>query len=207
MYTSTKGKRNKSPLGLGIISCTLALATYFIVKRVEPSAPIPVTTNPLNKDINKPEKSNIGPPVRITIPKINVDAVLEYVGVDADGEMEEPTEPGNAAWYNSRPLPGEVGSSVIAGHFGFKDNKPAVFDDLDKLRIGDEIYVKDSKGVNIAFVVQDLRTYHPEQDATDVFGSNDGKSHLNLITCKGAWNESLQSYDSRLVVFAERNAL
>ena len=97
-----------------------------------------------------------------------------------------------------------IGTSVIAGHFGFKDDKPAVFDNLHKLRTGDEIYIKDSKGAVITFVVQDIKDYVPEQDATDVFDSNDGKSHLNLITCKGRWIESLKSYDTRLVVFADR---
>jgi len=33
--------------------------------------------------------------------------------------------------------------------------------------------------------------------------SNDGKAHLNLITCAGVWDEVEKSHSSRLVVFAD----
>ena len=206
MYTSIKGKRNKIPLIISFTVCFAVLVTvyFFVVQNLDSQKLIPSDNTTQQQGVIKQVESSTGSPVRIIIPKINVDAVLEYVGLTPEGEMEEPTESDNAAWYNSRPLPGEVGTSVIAGHFGFKDNKPAVFDKLHKLRKGDEIYIKDSKGAVVTFVVQDLKDYVPEQDATDVFGSSDGKSHLNLITCKGAWNESLKSYDTRLVVFTDR---
>ncbi|MFA5714473.1 MAG: PAS domain S-box protein [Candidatus Paceibacterota bacterium] len=39
--------------------------------------------------------------------------------------------------------------------------------------------------------------------ATDIFVSNDGKAHLNLITCGGFLDEVSKSYPKRLVVFAD----
>src|SRR3989338_9750705 len=115
--------------------------------------------------------------------------------------MDAPTNPLDVAWFNLGPFPGEVGSSVIAGHSGYSNNKKAVFDNLNKLQKGDKIYVEDKKGIVHTFVVREFRDYDPESDATDVFFSDDGKAPLNLITCEGIWNEITKSRSQRLVVF------
>ncbi|MBA2279437.1 class F sortase, partial [Candidatus Saccharibacteria bacterium] len=101
------------------------------------------------------------------------------------------------------PRPGGIGSAVIDGHFGWKDNKPAVFDKLHTLVKGDAIYVEDENKVTHTFIVIELRSFQPEDDATTVFQSNDNTAHLNLITCQGIWNQDKDSYSTRLVVFAE----
>lgn len=154
--------------------------------------------------INSIEPVRSGFPVRLKIPKINLDAVFEYVGLTPDGAMDTPKNPVKAAWYNIGPRPGEKGSAVVAGHYGIKDGKSSVFDDLYKLRKGDKIYIEDEKGVMIVFAVRESRRYDPNADAADVFDSKDGKSHLNLITCEGNWNKVLKSYSTRLVVFSDK---
>lgn len=204
MFVSLSGRKKILPVSLVGATLALAFIAYSILQRPNSTLPATRISTPSNQEESKQERPSIGSPVRVSIPKINVDAVLEYVGLTPGGEMEGPTIPDNAAWLNRVPLPGEVGTSVIAGHFGYKNDRPAAFDNLHELRKGDKLYVKDSKGAVIAFVVQELKTYKPEQVATEVFSSNDGKSHLNLITCKGAWNEALKSYDTRLVVFADK---
>src|SRR3989344_283531 len=93
------------------------------------------------------EQTRSGIPVRLKIPSINVDANIEHVGTTPDGAMDVPKEPEDVAWFNLGPRPGETGSSVIAGHSGYKDNKPAIFDNLDKLQKGEKIYVEDEFGV------------------------------------------------------------
>lgn len=143
-------------------------------------------------------------PVRLKIPKISVDATIEPVGLAPDGAMDVPKDLANAAWLDLGPRPGESGSAVIAGHYGLKDGKPSVFDDLYKLRKGDKLYIEDDKGTIIAFVVRENRRYAPNADASSVFISNDGKPHLNLITCEGDWNEVTKTYSQRLVVFADK---
>jgi len=143
-------------------------------------------------------------PVHLKIPSINIDANVEYVGFTLSGIMDVPKGFANVAWFNLGPRPGEVGSSVIDGHSGYKNNKPAVFDNLYKLQKGDEIYIENSNGTIITFVVSGIKSYDSESDASSVFASNDGKSHLNLITCAGSWNEILQSHSKRLVVFTDK---
>lgn len=148
---------------------------------------------------NGPEVS-----MRLKIPKIGVDAAIEQVALANDGTMDVPTSPLSVAWFELGSRPGEAGSAVIAGHYGWKEGMPAVFDNLSTLQKGDKVYVEDEKGAVTTFVVREIRTYNAAADTTAVFTSTDGKSHLNLITCKGAWSEAEKSYSDRLVVFTDK---
>jgi len=145
-----------------------------------------------------------GFPIRLTIPKINVDAAIEPVGVTPQGAMGVPKGPATAAWFDLGPRPGEKGSAVIDGHFGWKNKISAVFDNLSKLRKGDKIYVKDAKGAVTAFVVRAVLIYGENADASRIFESSDGGMHLNLITCEGIWDNVRKSYSGRLIVFADK---
>ena len=142
--------------------------------------------------------------VRIKIPAIMVDAAIEAVALASDGSMDTPKGPAEVGWYSLGQRPGEQGSAVMTGHFGWRDSIPAVFDNLSKLQIGDKVYVEDKNKVAIIFVVRELRMYDKNEDAEMVFRSSDGKSHLNLITCEGNWDKNAKSYSNRLVVFTDK---
>ena len=146
----------------------------------------------------------IGLPIRLKIPSLSADAVVEYVGLTTLGAMDVPQGPDNVAWFNLGPYPGETGSAVISGHSGYKDNKSAVFDDLYKLAEGDKVYIEDDKGAIVTFVVREIKSYDRNANAADVFSSNDGLAHLNLITCTGDWNAVAGTHSDRLVVFTDR---
>lgn len=144
-------------------------------------------------------------PARLKIPKIKVDAALESVGLTSKGAVGVPKIPANAAWFNLGPRPGDNGNAVITGHYGrWINGQGSIFDNLNKLKKGDKIYVEDKKGAIATFVVREIRIYSPKADASDVFISNDGNAHLNLITCEGTWNRFSKSYPKRLVVFADK---
>ena len=145
-----------------------------------------------------------GFPIRLKIPAINVDASIEDVGLTPQGAMGVPAGPTSTAWFDLGPRPGEDGSAVIAGHEGWKDGIRAVFDDLHQLRIGDRVYVGDTQNATTTFVVSGIQTYDQNGDAVNIFSSNDGKAHLNLVTCEGTWNAAEKSYSGRLVVFTEK---
>jgi len=125
------------------------------------------------------------------------------VGLTSDGAMDEPKGPTEVVWYNLGPRPGENGSSVIAGHYGWNNNTSAVFDNLHTIRTGDKIYIEDEAGAQVAFVVREIRIYDRNDDASDVFTSSDGKAHLNLITCTGAWIHVEKTRADRLIVFTD----
>lgn len=156
------------------------------------------------QDISIQKQEDLGLPARLKIPSINVDAHFEYVGLTADGAMDVPKGPLNVGWFDIGPRPGESGSAVIAGHSGFKNGRAAVFDNLNKIKKGDKIYTEDANGTTAIFIVRELRSYKPKADAIDVFTSNDGLAHLNLITCSGVWDVIDKSHSSRLVVFADK---
>ncbi|MFA6000016.1 MAG: class F sortase [Candidatus Paceibacterota bacterium] len=155
------------------------------------------------QNINPPD-IEVGLPVRLKIPRIKINSIFEHVGLTPEGAVDSPKGPSNVAYFTDSPRPGEIGSSIIDGHSGWKNNIPAVFDNLYKLRKGDRIYVEDDKGNTITFIVREIRKYNPNADAIDVFSSNDGKAHLNLITCTGIWNKVKKSRSERLVVFTDR---
>ena len=149
-------------------------------------------------------RKSIGLPVRIKIPRIYVDAAIEHVGLTPQGAMDVPSGPNTAAWFELGPRPGEEGSAVIDGHFGWKNRTPAIFDNLHTLERGDKLYVEDEKGVTTTFMVRELRTYGEIEDISAAFASSDGKAHLNLITCQGVWNKTRKSYSQRLAVFTDK---
>lgn len=147
------------------------------------------------------QKENPGFPVRLKIPIINVDASIEYVGISSKGAMEVPNNTTDVGWFKFGARPGENGSAVIAGHFDGENGEAGVFNNLHKLKKGDELYIQYGTGTSISFVVRESRTYDPGY-AEDVFTRNDS-AYLNLITCDGVWDEAKKNYSKRLVVFAD----
>ena len=156
------------------------------------------TTSPANVQTAVPM------PTRLVIPAMQLDTVVESVGLTPQGEMGVPKGPVDVAWFDLGPRPGQKGSAVIAGHYGWKDGIAAAFDHLSALHIDDELYIVDEKGATTTFIVRDIRDYDQYADAAGIFSSADGKAHLNLITCEGVWSGALKSYAKRLVVFTDR---
>lgn len=170
-----------------------------------PPKGVATTTVPVPVAINATVPT--GKPTRLTIPKLNVDAGFQYLGLKSDGTMEIPNNIVDVAWFTGSPLPGKKGNSIITGHvvqiLGGVVTKPGVFKNLNELAIGDKLYIQNDRGETIIFAVRETRLYDPSADAVDVFVSFDGKVHLNLITCEGTWNAAQQSYSKRLVVFMD----
>ena len=145
-----------------------------------------------------------GQPVRIKIPVIGVDAVVEQVGKTPDGAMDVPHDYSETAWYNLGPRPGESGNAVIDGHVDSTTGK-AVFWDLRKLTRGDQIVVVGDDGVERHFAVSGVEAYpHTDVPLDRVFGASPGV-HLNLITCDqmSTFDYSQRQYAGNLVVYAD----
>ncbi len=203
MFASRSGRQKLFIVALAVCVLLLALILYFtVLKGSTQNTSLPFT--PSSPTLDGQEEAKPGLPVRLKIPKIGVDAAVDRVGLTSQGDLDVPDGPDNTGWYESGPRPGETGSSVIDGHFGYRNNIPAVFDNLHKLVKGDVLYIEDEEGKTITFVVSGSRTYSPKDDATAVFRSSDGKAHLNLVTCQGDWNQNQRSYTARLVVFADK---
>lgn len=142
-------------------------------------------------------------PTKLIIPKLKVESPIDYVSVDAEGKMDVPSDPSHVAWFSEGFKPGEKGSAVMAGHYDNADGSPAVFYNLESLVEGDEIYVLDEAGNELQYRVKGTVEYDMDTAPLEyIFGEADA-SRLNLITCSGIFNNSIQSYSHRTVVFTE----
>lgn len=193
--------RLKSLIIIALAGSGLALVMFILAMPIQQQLALPAVDN--GQATVEFTKVASEMPVRLRIPKIDVDTGIELMGIKPNGDMEAPREPQNGGWYKLGPHPGNDGSAVIAGHRG-QNGISAVFDNLHKLQIGDSLYVEDAQGAIMTFVVREFRTYHPNAKATEVFHSSDGKAHLNLITCHGTWDKVSRTSPERLVVFTDR---
>ncbi|MDL2341649.1 MAG: class F sortase [Patescibacteria group bacterium] len=144
-----------------------------------------------------------GLPVRLLIPKLKVDAKMLYMGKTAAGNMQVPGNVVDAGWYKYGALPGNTGTAVIAGHLDGLKAEPGVFSNLKQLQVGDVVSVRDNAGATVSFSVRALKSYGQNDQPAEVFSSTSG-SHLNLITCTGAWDKTAHQFAQRLVVFTDR---
>lgn len=155
------------------------------------------------QNTDEEKTANASEPQTLVIPKLNVNASVESVGMDSEGKMDIPKNVDNVAWYNLGYKPGEKGAAVIAGHYDKKDGSPAVFYELSSLQTGDEIIVLGENGEKLTYIITRKASYLTEQfPLEEVFGTQD-KPRLHLITCAGTWNKGEASYSNRLVVYSE----
>lgn len=175
---------------------------HVVAPRHSQSPIVTITSSPAPRTDTAPV-ATYSPPLRLEIASLAVNALVTAVGLTPNNEMDIDEDIAKTAWYKLGPRPGEQGSAVIAGHYGWKDGQESVFTHLHSLKQGDTVSVRDEKGAGTTFIVREIRQYGLDADATEVFRSTDGKAHLNLITCAGPWNSSRQTYSDRLVVFTD----
>jgi sortase (surface protein transpeptidase) len=140
-------------------------------------------------------------PVKLVIPKIGLDASVEQVGLDKNHNMDVPRLPRDAGWYQPGPAPGQAGDAVIDGHLNWTDVPRAVFFDLDKVQVGDQVDVIAQDGAGLLFQVTDTLDYPYTAHPAGLFATG-GQPELSLITCAGSWDGARQTYLRRLVVNA-----
>ncbi|MFD3445128.1 class F sortase [Microbacteriaceae bacterium 4G12] len=142
-------------------------------------------------------------PTRLTVPSIGVDSDLMQLGKNQDGTVEVPPlgVDSPAGWYRNSPTPGELGPSVLLGHVDAAAG-PSVFYRLGELTAGAEVTVTREDGTTAVFAVDRTERY-PKADfpTLEVYGNTDD-SQLRLITCGGAFDQSIGHYVDNIVVFA-----
>ena len=142
-------------------------------------------------------------PTILSIDSIDVHAPIEPVGL-VNNEMGTPASADAVSWYNLGAIPGDTGNAVVAGHVNWNGGQDAVFTKLHTLQIGDIVSVTNSYKNKDYFIVKKIQQYKADDDTADIFSSDDGLAHLNLITCAGIWNSEKKTHESRLVVFTEK---
>jgi sortase A len=144
-----------------------------------------------------------GIPTIITIPKINIHAAVESVGMDSQGRMDVPKTADDTAWFSHGYKPGMNGSAVIDGHLDKVTGAPAVFWNLKQLSSGDQIIVSENNGKTYTFAVERIIRYpYNSFPIKEVFGATQTPM-LNLITCNGVWDKNTKNYSDRLVIYSK----
>jgi sortase (surface protein transpeptidase) len=138
--------------------------------------------------------------VTLEIPSINL--VAEIVTSKLVNNQLQAPKDNKVGISPSGALPGELGTTLIIGHYDSKTG-PAVFYDLKLLNINDSIFiVKNEK--RLKYLIYDMKIYpRGNLDIEKIFGySNKSKYLLNLITCVGSFNKELHTYNNRLVIYS-----
>jgi LPXTG-site transpeptidase (sortase) family protein len=147
-----------------------------------------------------PTTQYTGVPTRVRIPSIKVDSALETLVLNAQKELEPPTNYAMAGWWSGGVPPGDKGAAVIAGHV---DNYqgPAVFYELHSLKPGDIVQV-DRGGQTVTFTVTNVEQYPKDAFPTDRVYALTPDPELRLITCGGSFDRTTRSYRDNIVVYA-----
>ncbi len=142
------------------------------------------------------------------IPAIGVRATdLVGLGIAADGAIEVPQRWDSVGWYENGAWPGQVGSSVLAGHVDSAEAGPAVFFRLGELVPGDTAAVTRADGATAVFTVDSVGRYPKDEFPTaSVYGAADGPE-LRLVTCGGTFDEAIGHYRDNIVVSAHLTAV
>ena len=124
-------------------------------------------------------------PLKISIPKIEVEAIVEE-GTDRESLKNGP------GYEALTPLPGDIGRCTISGH---RTTYGAPFNRLDEMENGDLIYLETINDELLTYVVTGIEIVR----ATDVWIlEGTGKKELVLTTCHPKYSAA-----RRLVVIAE----
>ena|GEM_PF-2147459 len=113
---------------------------------------------------------------RIEIPKIGIDyPIIKYARA---------TSLDIAITHFAGAKINASGNTVLAGHRAFGRTSPfnIFFTAIDKLEVGDEIYLTDMNCGRVKYLVTDFRTVEPD-DVSVLEQSVDGRKYLTLVSC------------------------
>jgi hypothetical protein len=196
-------------LGAGLVAVGAGTAGLVVAGRspvpvVRPDArpsPVPVPPGRIAAPARLATVQRTARPVWLTIPAIGVRAAVVDLGLNRDGTLQVPASTTAAGWYTASARPGAIGPAVIAGHVDSRSG-PAVFFWLREMRPGERVYVGRADGTMAVFTVTGVRLYAKDQFPTAAVYGPVPDAELRLITCGGAFDESVRSYLGNVVVFA-----
>jgi LPXTG-site transpeptidase (sortase) family protein len=137
------------------------------------------------------------------VPALGLDAAVDAVGVEPDGQMTVPAEVDRVGWYRFGPTPGDEGSAVIAGHVDSRTQGLGAMAPLREATVGDEVLVTNAAGTATRWRIVSREVISKQVLPLDRLFTRDGPPRLTLITCGGPFLPEFQSYRDNVVVVAE----
>jgi sortase (surface protein transpeptidase) len=143
-------------------------------------------------------------PATIDIPKIGAHAQIVPLSEEPDGSMQAPSDPDTVGWYEPGIGIGVPGNALLDGHVDW-GGRLRVFGLLRRLDPGDTIQITDATGNVMSYSVTWTRLYAADAAPLDQIFEQTTDEQLTLITCGGAFDQSMHMYVSRWVVRAARS--
>ena len=143
----------------------------------------------------------VAKPAWLLVPAIGVSTTLIRLGLTSAGDLQVPTTTTVAGWYTGSPRPGQIGSSIIAGHIDSVAG-PGIFYKLSELRRGEYVYIIRSNHTVAVFEVTASHLYAKADFPSHLVYGPVPDAELRLITCGGTFDYATGSYLSNVVVSA-----
>ncbi|RSN40843.1 sortase [Amycolatopsis sp. WAC 04197] len=120
----------------------------------------------------------------------------------ADGTLPIPEGLDEATWWGAK-LGADQGASLLSGHVNWKGKK-GPFDELWRLKTGQEVDVVDTDGGKWVYKIGEIVTVHKTklaEQSEKLFGP-DGPHRLVLVTCGGEYVGGTDGYEDNRIVTA-----
>lgn len=145
----------------------------------------------------------VAPPATITLDDLDIDMGIEPHGLESNGEMSLPVSPFVAGWYEFGSAPdSRRGAIVLAAHVDSLAEGVGPFSRLRDAREGMLVDVVDAEGELHRYEVESVERIEKDEVDFDQVFTDQGETHLVLITCGGVWDRDRSSYTDNYIVTA-----
>jgi LPXTG-site transpeptidase (sortase) family protein len=179
------------------VLASVAVTTGVMLPTGAPASSPPTVTRVVATPVPIP----VFTPVKLVIPRIDLEAPVVPVGTEPDGTMSAPKTAQDVGWWQGRKA--GMGNVLLDGHHDW-NGRFGSFYRLPELKPGDKIILYgDSKKKALTYKLVWLKNYDRNIDATDLLGNKSGKQIATLITCAGVFDVAAGTRQQRAVARAE----
>jgi sortase (surface protein transpeptidase) len=196
--TGTSGT-TRATIGILVVLALLAVVAYLSgdpSQRVGPAAAdLPAARTAVALPLESAATSNL------RIPSIGVDTrQLSELGQTEDRRLEVPRDATTVGHYAGGAAPGERGPAIYASHVNYR-GVDGGFARLADVEAGDQVLIEREDGVTVVYAVDRVDEVDKNAFPTaQVYGPTTG-AELRLITCGGAFDPDVRSYEDNVIVF------
>ncbi|MDF2978369.1 MAG: peptidase sortase [Actinomycetospora sp.] len=196
--TGTNGT-TRATIGILVVLVLLAVVAYLSgdpSQRVGPAAAdLPAERTAVALPLESAATSNL------RIPSIGVDTrQLSELGQTEDRRLEVPRDATTVGHYAGGAAPGERGPAIYASHVNYR-GVDGGFARLADVEAGDQVLIEREDGVTVVYAVDRVDEVDKNAFPTaQVYGPTTG-AELRLITCGGAFDPDVRSYEDNVIVF------
>ena len=163
-------------------------------------------TTPVSTPSSSPVRTCLaGRPVRVEweSPGISVNAEVEHVGLDGDGNLAAPESKHTIGWYSPGPQPGSGRGNVLIDGHTYTDNSAVFKEDFAAvIRRGMVVSLVMDNGSTCSYQITKVwpniqkKGEYPQYVAREGFYDFEGPEQLLGVTCSGSWNAIARSHEA-----------